>query len=54
MTREALRFKKSSRSGGHTECVELAHTLSAVRDSKNGAVLTADARALVAYARAQR
>ncbi|MCP2267739.1 DUF397 domain-containing protein [Actinokineospora diospyrosa] len=44
-----LRFKKSSRSGSHTNCVEVAHTLSHLRDSKNpqGPVLTGDVRALL-------
>ena len=33
-----IRWKKSSFSGGEgTQCVELAHTLVAVRDSKNSA-----------------
>ena len=34
-SREALRWRKSSLSGQDTECVELAHTGNAVRDSKN-------------------
>ena len=34
-----IRWKKSSLSAEQTDCVELAHTLDAVRDSKNGAVL---------------
>jgi hypothetical protein len=29
------RWRKSSRSGSQTNCVELAHTLDRVRDSKN-------------------
>lgn len=31
------RWRKSSRSGTETACVEVAHTLDAVRDSKNPA-----------------
>lgn len=45
-----VRWRKSSRSGGTGgNCVELAYTLRAVRDSKNpyGLVLTADLRQLV-------
>ncbi|WP_253777977.1 DUF397 domain-containing protein [Goodfellowiella coeruleoviolacea] len=36
------RWRKSSHSGNQTSCVELAHTMTAVRDSKNpaGPVLT--------------
>lgn len=37
MYQETLRFKKSTRSGGQAECVEVAHTLRHVRDSKNPA-----------------
>ncbi|GAA2966931.1 hypothetical protein GCM10010483_07800 [Actinokineospora diospyrosa] len=49
MRQVTLRFKKSSRSGSHTNCVEVAHTLSHLRDSKNpqGPVLTGDVRALL-------
>jgi hypothetical protein len=51
------RWRKSSRSGGDGDsaCVELAHDLSAVRDSKNpdGPVLVVDVRALVAYVRSR-
>lgn len=38
---EAKRWKKSTRStGGANNCVEVAHTLDALRDSKNpGAIL---------------
>ena len=35
----ARRWRKSSHSGQDANCVELPHTLDAVRDSKNGAVL---------------
>lgn len=34
MTRAPHRWKKSSRSGTGTNCVELAHTMDRVRDSK--------------------
>jgi hypothetical protein len=34
MTDAPHRWKKSSRSGAATNCVELAHTLDRVRDSK--------------------
>jgi len=50
-----MRWRKSSYSGGNNgECVELAHTLEAVRDSKNpiGPVLTADVKGLLAEIRA--
>ena len=35
MHQEPLRFKKSTRSGGQSTCVEVAQTLRHVRDSKN-------------------
>lgn len=43
-------WRKSSHSGQETACVELAHTLGAVRDSKNpaGPVLSVEILALVA------
>lgn len=47
---EPLRWRKSSRSGGNGgECVELAHTLRTVRDSKNpnGPTLRGDLMALL-------
>lgn len=49
-----VRWRKSSYSGGSNTtggCVELAHDLGAVRDSKNpeGPVLTGDVRALLAW-----
>jgi hypothetical protein len=46
-----VRWRKSSRSGGtNGNCVELAHRLSAVRDSKNpdGPVLNVDLSGLLA------
>jgi hypothetical protein len=49
-THETTRWRKSSRSGQDTSCVELAHTGAAVRDSKNptGPILTVPTRHLVA------
>ncbi|WP_291412648.1 DUF397 domain-containing protein [Actinophytocola sp.] len=35
MHQEPLRFRKSTRSGGQSECVEIGHTLRHLRDSKN-------------------
>ena len=47
-----LRFKKASASGGQSECVEIAHTLRHIRDSKaTGLVLKGDVRALLAAVR---
>lgn len=45
-----VRWRKSSRSGQETNCVELAHTLTAVRDSKNPAApaLAVNAASLLA------
>lgn len=34
---EPLRFRKSRRSGGDGNCVEVGHTLRHIRDSKNSA-----------------
>lgn len=50
---ESLRFKKASASGGQSACVEIAHTLQHVRDSKTpaGPVLAGDIRALLAAVR---
>ncbi len=49
-----VRWMKSSRSGQETNCVEIANTLTAVRDSKNpaGPVLPAAALSLVHAAKA--
>jgi Domain of unknown function (DUF397) len=47
---DGVRWRRSSRSGGtNGNCVELAHTLNAVRDSKNpnGPSLRADLGRLV-------
>jgi hypothetical protein len=54
---ESVRWRKSSRSGGNGgACVELAHTLAAVRDSKNphGPVLRTDLGALLVEVKAGR
>lgn len=43
-----MEWRKSSRSGSEGNCVEVAGTLKAVRDSKqSAAMLAADVRALV-------
>ena len=47
----SIRWKKGSKSGNQGECVELAHTLGAVRDSKNGTVLSVPVSALLATIR---
>ncbi|GAA3038944.1 DUF397 domain-containing protein [Actinokineospora globicatena] len=48
-----MRFKKSTRSAANSDCVEVAHTLSHLRDSKNpnGPSLAADAAALIRFAK---
>jgi hypothetical protein len=50
MTREAIRWRKSSISDAQDTCVELAHTGEAVRDSKNptGPTLTVGTHDLLA------
>jgi hypothetical protein len=50
MSLESLRFKKVRASGPNGNCVEIAHTLGHLRDSKTpgGPVLAGDVRALVA------
>ncbi|MCG8920403.1 DUF397 domain-containing protein [Actinokineospora sp. PR83] len=56
MRGEPLRFKKSRHSGTQ-DCVEVAHTLAYLRDSKRGAdavLLRGDAAALVASVKAGR
>jgi hypothetical protein len=56
MRQEPLRFRKSSRSGGQSTCVEVAQTLRHVRDSKNPAgplLRGVDVAALLAVVRAQ-
>lgn len=52
-----VRWRKSSRSGGNNgNCVEVAHTFDAVRDSKNpaGGVLRVDPAGLLAAAKDDR
>lgn len=52
-----IRWRKSSYSGGNGgDCVEVAHTVGAVRDSKNpdGAVLRVDLSEFLAKVRAGR
>lgn len=46
-----IKWRKSTRSSSQTNCVEVANTLAAVRDSKNpdGAVLRFDRVRLVAF-----
>lgn len=54
---ESTRWRKASRSGGtNGNCIELASTLDAVRDSKqpNGPQLTVDVRRLVEAVQAGR
>jgi len=45
------RWKKARASAEQTDCVELAHTLDAVRDSKDGSVLRVPVTRLVVAAR---
>ena len=47
----AAKWKKSTRSGANTDCVEVANDLDAVRDSKNptGPVLAVGRDQLVAF-----
>jgi hypothetical protein len=51
-----MRWRKSSRSTNTESCVEIAHTLDHVRDSKNitGPALRADVRQLINEVRAGR
>jgi hypothetical protein len=54
MRREPLRFKKSSGSGGESNCIEVANTYRLLRDSKNPAgppLHGVDARQLITFAR---
>jgi hypothetical protein len=53
---EAARWRKSSASDGQDSCVELAHTRTAVRDSKNptGPALTVELTTLVTAVKAGR
>jgi hypothetical protein len=44
------RWHKANRSQNEGACVELSHTLDAVRDSKNGTTLTVPLPSLVAAA----
>ncbi|HWO68391.1 MAG TPA: DUF397 domain-containing protein [Umezawaea sp.] len=47
----AAKWKKSTRSGANTDCVEVASSLDAVRDSKNpsGPVLRVDRAGFTAF-----
>ncbi|WP_035286153.1 DUF397 domain-containing protein [Actinokineospora spheciospongiae] len=57
MRSEPLRFKKSQYSGAQTNCVEVAHTMAHLRDSKQGlgaVPLHGDAAALIASVKAGR
>ena len=49
MITEPLRFKKASYSGAQSACVEVAHSLDQVRDSKapTDSTLRADVQALI-------
>jgi hypothetical protein len=49
-----IRWKKARASAEQTDCVELAHTLDAVRDSKNRAVLRVPVGQLLAVVRGVR
>ncbi|GLW75561.1 DUF397 domain-containing protein [Actinokineospora globicatena] len=55
MRQTSPRFKKSSKSGGNSNCVEVGSTLAHLRDSKNpqGPCLAADAAALIRFAKAR-
>lgn len=55
-TREAVRWRKSSLSDAQDTCVELAHTGTAVRDSKNptGPTLGADLAGLLTAVKSSR
>jgi hypothetical protein len=44
-----LRWRKSTRSDAGKDCVEVAHTRSALRDSKNGVILLANPAAFGAF-----
>jgi hypothetical protein len=51
---EPLRFKKSSRSGGESNCVAIANTYRSVRDTKNAdgpPLHGVDAQRLIDFAR---
>jgi hypothetical protein len=56
ITREGIRWRKSSLSDGQDTCVELAHTGTAVRDSKNpaGPTLTVGTQGLLSAVRSGR
>lgn len=50
MTQPALSWRKSTRSGSQSDCVEVASTLDRLRDSKNpGPVLKVDRAALSSF-----
>jgi hypothetical protein len=56
MRGEPLRFKKSSHSGGQSDCVEVAHTVAHLRDSKQpgGATLRGDVPAMIEAVKSDR
>lgn len=56
MEQQQARWRKSTKSGAHSDCIEVRGDLGAVRDSKTprGPVLAGDAAELVAAVKAGR